>query len=79
MSNMNLPPLPEPWIVGGILHAPIDGTFTAGQMRDYATAAVQAEREAIAQMFDGWHAEDRHRHNYWTWAAREIRARKETK
>ena len=63
---MTLPPLPEPWIVGGVLHAPIEGTFTAGQMRGYATAAVLAEREACAVL-----AED------FDYIAAAIRARSE--
>lgn len=28
-----LGPLPEPWIAGGVMHAPREGTFTAAQMR----------------------------------------------
>ena len=63
---MNLPPLPV-W----------GGSYTADQLRDYATAAVLAEREAIAQMLDQWQEDAGSMHNYWAFAARQIRARGE--
>jgi len=58
---MTLPPLPlslfherttaypPSHIVGGRDYEPMK-LYTADQMRDYATAAVQAEREACAKM-----------------------------
>ena len=79
---MTLPPLPKCTNRTGIYKArwwhehPL---YDADQMRDYATAAVQSEREAIAQWLDDNHAISAGLHNYWAWAAREIRARKETK
>lgn len=41
-SSDGLGPLPEPWIAGGVMHAPREGTFTAAQMR--------AERERCYQL-----------------------------
>lgn len=51
-TEATLGPLPEPWIVGGVLNAPIEGQFTASQMRKYAAQAVAAERERLAQALD---------------------------
>lgn len=42
----SLPPLPDPY---GVLGIPV---FTADQMREYAAAAVAAEREACARVCD---------------------------
>jgi hypothetical protein len=52
MTPADLLPLPEPWIVGGVLHAPVEGTFTASQMRDYALAHIAAERARCAKIAD---------------------------
>ena len=64
-TEATLGPLPEPWIVGGVLNAPIEGQFTASQMRKYAAQEVAAERERCARVAEqqaecnglaaGWH------------------------
>ena len=51
-TEATLGPLPEPWIVGGVLNAPIEGQFTASQMRKYAAQEVAAERERCARIVD---------------------------
>jgi hypothetical protein len=53
---MNLPPLPQSAFYIGILpNIELSASvyaFTASQMQEYATAAVLAERERCAAMFD---------------------------
>lgn len=49
-TEATLGPLPEPWIVGGVLNAPIEGQFTASQMRKYAAQEVAAERAEIERL-----------------------------
>ena len=77
---MTLPPLPR-------FIPPENGwdaalkVYTTDQMLAYATAAAAAaraeEREAIAQMLDQWQEDAGSMHNYWAFAARQIRARGE--
>lgn len=50
---MSLPPLPEPLRAMDWQHA----MYTAEQMREYARAAVAAEREDVMEM---WYCESRH-------------------
>jgi hypothetical protein len=45
VSKIELAPLPKPWIKGGVLHTPLEGVFTATQMRSYAEQEVARERE----------------------------------
>ena len=45
-----------------------------GALTDLLNAAWADGMEAAANLMDQWHSEDRHRHNYWHWAANEIRA-----
>lgn len=56
MSDNNLPPLPKPWGWSWTHSVPF---FTDDQMREYAAAAVAAEREACAKVCE--QLEPRHR------------------
>lgn len=66
MSEVKLPPLPEPaeWNLG--LGAPLILAYSPDQMTDYAKEAVEAERarllpllEHAVRLADSWHDDSR--------------------
>jgi hypothetical protein len=77
-EDTTLPELPEPWNT-------IDGelwgqnvtfeVYTADQMRAYAKQAAEAERERCIGFLMGLHEQHKALHNYFHWAAIQLRER----
>lgn len=68
--DKDLLPLPEP-----VKHGPFGGIYTAEQMREYARAAVLAEREACAKEAEEHDATDTSGYDTAHSIAASIRAR----
>lgn len=72
--------LPEPFDTIFVLHEHGDledvPVYTAEQMQEYAKQAAELERERCAGLLMWLHEQEKQTHNYFKWAANQLREAK---